>query len=256
MDLDLKGKIAVVTGSSRGIGRSIALGLGEEGCHVSLCARGEEALLATEKEVRTLDVETIATSADLTGAEGINQVIQATLDKWGRIDILVNNVGGSKWTPFEDVSDEEWLDIFDWNMFAAVRATRAALPSMKARGSGSIITISSIFGRESGGPATYNATKAAEISMGKTLAKELAKTGIRVNTVAPGSVIFPGGNWQKRLDADPEGINKFVEQEIPVGRFGTPEEIANVVVFLSSDRASWVTGACINVDGCQSRSLI
>jgi 3-oxoacyl-[acyl-carrier protein] reductase len=188
--------------------------------------------------------------------EGINQVIQATLDKWGRIDILVNNVGGSKWTPFEDVSDEEWLDIFDWNMFAAVRATRAALPSMKAQGSGSIITISSIFGRESGGPATYNATKAAEISMGKTLAKELAKTGIRVNTVAPGSVIFPGGNWQKRLDADPEGINKFVEQEIPVGRFGTPEEIANVVVFLSSDRASWVTGACINVDGCQSRSLI
>ena len=143
MDLDLKGKIAVVTGSSRGIGRSIALGLGEEGCHVSLCARGEEALLATEKEVRALDVETLATSADLTGAEGINQVIQATLDKWGRIDILVNNVGGSKWTPFEDVSDEEWLDIFDWNMFAAVRATRAALPSMKTQGSGSIITISS-----------------------------------------------------------------------------------------------------------------
>ena len=92
--------------------------------------------------------------------------------------------------------------------------------------------------------------------MGKTLAKEVANKGIRVNTVAPGSVIFPGGNWQKRLDADPEGIGNFVKQELPVGRFGRPEEIADVVVFLSSDRGSWVTGACINVDGCQSRSLI
>ena len=256
MDLDLKGKVALITGSSKGIGRSIALGLGEEGCHVSLCARGEEALQATEKEVQALGVETVATAADLTNADGINEVVQATLKKWGHIDILVNNVGGSKWTAFEEVSDQEWLDIFDWNMFAAVRTTRAVLPSMKAQSSGSIITISSIFGRESGGPVTYNATKAAEISMSKTLAKELAKTGIRVNSIAPGSIIFPGGNWQNRLDADPEGINEFMEQQIPCGRFGTPEEVANVVVFLSSIRASWVTGACINVDGCQSRSLI
>ena len=142
------------------------------------------------------------------------------------------------------------------NLWAAVRATRSVLPTMKEQGSGVVVTISSIFGRESGGPVTYNATKAAEISMAKTLAKELAPDGIRVNSIAPGSIIFPGGNWQKRLDDDPEGIGNFVKQEIPWGRFGTPEEVANVVVFVASDRASWVTGACINVDGCQSRSLI
>ncbi len=256
MDLGLKNKVALVTGSSRGIGRSIAHGFADEGSHVSLCARGEERLLETEKEVAAKGVDTMATAGDLTTAEGIDRVVETTLERWGHIDILVNNVGGSVWNPFGDVSDDEWLHVFNLNLFAAVRATRAVLPSMQDRNSGSIITISSIFGREAGGPATYNATKAAEISMGKTLAKELAGTGIRVNTVAPGSVIFPGGNWQKRMDEDPESIGKFVEQEIPSGRFGKPEEIADVVVFLSSDRASWVTGACINVDGCQSRSLI
>ena len=256
MDLGLKDKVALVTGSSRGIGRSIALGFADEGCHVSLCARGEDRLLETEKEVTQKGVETLATAGDLTTAAGIDRVVEATLERWGKIDILVNNVGGSVWNQFGDVSDDEWLHVFNLNMFAAVRATRAVLPSMQNRNSGSIITISSIFGRDAGGPATYNTTKAAESAMGKTLAKEVAKTGIRVNTVAPGSVIFPGGNWQKRMDADPEGIAKFVEQEIPAGRFGNPEEIADVVVFLSSDRASWVTGACINVDGCQSRSLI
>jgi 3-oxoacyl-[acyl-carrier protein] reductase len=256
MDLGLNGKVALVTGSSRGIGRSIALGLAEEGCNVSLCARGEETLRRTEAEVKAKGVQTVATAVDMMQAGGVQQVVQNTLDAFGHIDILINNVGGSKWTPFGEVADEEWNEIFDMNLWAAVRATRAALPSMQEQGSGVVITISSIFGREAGGPVTYNATKAAEISMAKTLAKELAPGGIRVNTIAPGSIIFPGGNWQKRLDEDPEGIGNFVKQEIPWGRFGTPEEVANVVVFVASPRASWVTGACINVDGCQSRSLI
>ncbi len=256
MDLGLNGKVALVTGSSRGIGRAITLGLAEEGCSVSLCARGEERLRQTEAEARSLGVQTVATTVDMMQVDGAQQVVQNTLDALGPIDILINNVGGSQWTPFGDVADEEWNEIFDMNLWAAVRSTRAALPSMQEHGSGVVITISSIFGRESGGPVTYNAAKAAEISMAKTLAKELAPNGIRGNTIAPGSIIFPGGNWQKRLDADPEGIGNFVKQEIPWGRFGKPEEVANVVVFVASPRASWVTGACINVDGCQSRSLI
>ena len=142
MDLGLKDKVALVTGSSRGIGRSIALGFADEGCHVSLSARGEERLLETEREVAHKGVETLATAGDLTTAEGIERIVKATLERWGRIDILVNNVGGSVWNPFDDVSDDEWLYVFNLNMFAAVRATRAVLPSMRARERGSIITIS------------------------------------------------------------------------------------------------------------------
>ena len=138
---------------------------------------------------------------------------------------------------------------------AAVRATRAAVPHLRASGGGCIVHIASIFGRESGGVPAYNAMKAAMISHAKAMALELAPE-IRVNSVAPGSVAFPGGSWGRRLEEDPEGMAAFVQQHIPMGRFGTPEEIANVVVFLCSDRASWVTGACINVDGGQSRSNI
>lgn len=256
MDLGLKGKVALVTGSSRGIGRAIALGFADEGCHVSLCARGKDLLDRTAGEVRAKGVKVAATVADMTNPDDIKRVVNATLQTFGRVDVLVNNVGGSKWTSFVDVSDEEWDEIFDRNLYAAVRTTRLVLPVMQQQGNGVVITISSIFGREAGGPVTYNATKAAEISMGKMLAREVAPTGIRVNTVTPGSILFPGGTWQARMDADPQGIAEFVKREIPSGRFGRPEEVANVVVFLASDRASWVTGACINVDGGQSRSLI
>jgi 3-oxoacyl-[acyl-carrier protein] reductase len=127
---------------------------------------------------------------------------------------------------------------------------------MQAQEGGVIITISSIYGREGGGHITYNAAKAAEISMSKSLAGELAKDNIRVNSVAPGSILFPGGGWERRQQADPEGIAAFVESDMPLGRFGKPEEVADVVVFLASERASLVTGACLNVDGCQSKSNI
>ena len=127
---------------------------------------------------------------------------------------------------------------------------------MKKQGSGVIIMITSIYGREGGGHITYNAAKSAAISMTKSLAKELAPDNIRVNSIAPGSILFPGGGWDRRMKADPEGMKAFVESEMPLGRFGKPEEIANVVVFLASDCASLITGACINVDGCQSRSNI
>jgi 3-oxoacyl-[acyl-carrier protein] reductase len=256
MDLGLKNKVAIVTGSSRGIGRSIALGLADEGCNLVICARGEEALQETAQEVRGKGVDVIAITADVVDERGAERVVDHALNSYKRIDVLVNNVGGSLWKPFVEHTDEDWKAVIDMNMFAAIRMSRLAVPVMEKQGSGAIVMISSIWGRELGGPCSYNTTKAATVGLSKNLAKELAPKGIRVNTVAPGSILFPGGGWDRRQKEDPEGMAAFVKQAMPLGRFGRPEEIANMVVFLASDRASLVTGTCINVDGCQSFSLI
>ena len=141
-------------------------------------------------------------------------------------------------------SDAEWQAAFDETLFPAIRASRLAVPHMKQRGGGSIVMIASIYGRESGGRMTYNVFKAAEISLAKSMAQQLASVNIRVNSVAPGSILFPGGSWHKRQQADPEGIAEFVKRELPFGRFGRPDEVGSVVAFLASSRASWMSGAC------------
>ena len=198
----------------------------------------------------------MAVQADVSTASGVELVVKRTLDRFGGLDILVNNVGKATGGDIGETSDAEWQAAFDETLFPAIRASRLVVPHMKARGAGSIIMIASIWGRESGGRMTYNAVKAAEISLAKAMAQQLAPLNIRVNSVAPGSIMFPGGSWHKRQQADPKGIEEFVKRDLPFGRFGRADEVANVVTFLASDRASWISGASITVDGCQSRSNI
>ena len=258
MDLALKGKVALVTGASRGIGKGIAASLSEEGCFLVICARDSEKLAATVAELDNSTGKAVGLALDITGEEAPVQLVQFALKQFGRIDILVNNAGGNRRMPFEKTTDEDWSAILDLNLMAHLRCSRAVIPHMKKAGEGSIVFISSIFGREAGGPglSIYNATKSALISAAKIMSLELAPFNIRVNSVAPGSIRFPGGSWDRRVVSDPEGMKDFVEAFLPLGRFGTVAEVANLVTFLSSDRASLVTGTCINVDGGQSRSLI
>lgn len=256
MDLGLKGKVAMVSGASRGIGRAMALGLAREGCRLSLCARGKEHLDQAAREAQACGVEVITLAIDVTREDEARRWVEETRQRFGQVDILINNVGGSRPGGNLSVSSEDWRAGFALNFFSALDLCRLVVPLMRERQSGCVINIASIYGREWGGPMTYNAAKAAMISLSKEMARELAPQGIRVNSVAPGSILFPGGSWEKRQKESPEAIAGFVKAELPFGRFGTPEEVADVVVFLASDRARWVSGACINVDGCQSRSLI
>ena len=274
MDLGLKDKVALVTGASRGIGRGIALGLAAEGANVVLCARGEDDLERAADEVRRLGAEAATVALDITADGAPERLVDAARDRFGRLDVVVCNAGGNRRKPFADTTGEDWQALLDLNLLAHARTARAALALLPersalrqaqgpsegepARDDGALVFVASIYGREAGGPglSLYNTTKSALISLAKVMALELAPRGIRVNSVAPGSILFPGGSWARRREEDPEGIARFVEAELPLGRFGTVEEVADLVTFLCSPRASLITGACLTVDGGQSRSLI
>jgi len=259
MDLGLTDKIAIVTGSTRGLGLATAKALLAEGCNVTICARGEEGIAAAVAELRALPGGTervLAIQADVSTDKGVADLVIRTVETFGGLDILVNNVGLGKGATITDTPDSAWQEAFDQTLFPAIRASRMAIPHMRRRGGGAIVMIASIYGRESGGRMTYNAVKAAEISLAKSMAQQLAADNIRVNSVAPGSILFAGGSWDRRQKEDPAGIAEFVLRELPFGRFGRPEEVGAVVAFLCSPRASWISGASVPVDGCQSRSQI
>jgi 3-oxoacyl-[acyl-carrier protein] reductase len=248
MDLELKGKGAVVTAASKGIGKAIALRLAGEGANVAICARGESELRATEASLRQTGVTTLARVCDVGQPDALDGFLHAARQTLGRVDILVNNASGF------GMSDDEdgWMAGVNVDLLGAVRATRTVTPWMEASGGGSIIHISSISGLEAFGASSYSAVKAAMISHSKTMAVALAPKKIRVNVVAPGSIEFSGGIW----DRVKQGNRPFYDRvlaTIPSGRMGTPNEIADAVVFLASARASWITGACLSVDGGQHK---
>jgi 3-oxoacyl-[acyl-carrier protein] reductase len=258
MDLGLRDKVAIVTGSSRGLGLASAKALAAEGCRLTLCGRTEATLHGAAREVSSMaggDDRVLAVQADVSTIDGMRTVVDRTVERFGAIDVLVNNVGLGRGAGLLETSDDEWQEAFDQTLLPAVRASRLSVPHMKQRGGGSIIIIASVFGREAGGRMTYNAIKAAEISLAKSLAQQLASENIRVNSVSPGSILFEGGSWWKRQQENPVAIAEFVKRELPFGRFGRADEVGDVVAFLASPRASWISGASIVVDGCQSRAF-
>ena len=258
MNLNLKGKYGLVTGAGHGIGRAIALVLAQEGCNVAICSIDKQQVDDVVNEVKAKGVDSIGIQADATVLEDIERAIKTIIGAWGAIHILINNVGGGgRWgSPvIEETAETVWTDVYNKNALAAVRFTMRAIPFMRKQKWGRVVTVASRLGREGGGRPWFNMAKSAEISLMKTLAMnfDLARDGITFNSVAPGSIMIPDTGWEKEQKENTGEFQRKMDIEFPLGRLGKPEEIADVVAFLCSGNASLVNGACVAIDGGESR---
>jgi 3-oxoacyl-[acyl-carrier protein] reductase len=271
MDLTLRGRIAVVTGSSSGIGRAIAVAFAGEGASVVLSGRSREKLGEAEKEIAAIGTPVISVAADVATAEGCKTLIDVAVERFGKVDILVNNAGGAGGPGgFMNLADEHWQRAFDLNLMSAVRCSRLVIPQMQRQRWGRIINISSTSGHQ---PDTvvchYNAAKAGLINLSKTLANAFAADNILVNCVCPGLTRTPAveASARRRLVEDgrsiegmsaTDAVNAYFvpRRPIPLGRIGDPEDLAGLVVFLCSEQASWITGTCIDVDGGWTKGMM
>lgn len=259
MDLQLQNQVAFIAGSSRGIGRAIAAALLAEGARVVLTGRDEASLRAAQTELATpvTHDRVLAVRGDFTHAETINRAFERTLAHFGQLDHLIANLGTGSGKPGWDQPDEEWTRLFEMNFFASTRLTQAALPHLlnNERG-GSILYLSSIVAVEATpAPLPYSAAKAALNNYAKNLARQLGPQKIRVNTIAPGNIFFPGGSWERHLSNRRDAVEAMLKTEVPQQRFGTPEEIASLATYLCSPQAAFATGSCYVMDGGQTRSL-
>ena len=255
MDLGLQDKVACVAGSSRGIGRAIAEALLREGARVAISGRTKEDLDRTLGEFRACwgPDRVLAIQSDLSCQEGADACIRAIETSWTGLDILIVNFGSGRGTVGWVVDQAEWNRLLGLNLTGSSLLAASAVPLMQTRGGGSIVFISSLAGVEAlPAPLPYTSAKAGLIALSKALSRLLAPHHIRVNSVAPGNTLFPGGDWQRKLDEDPEGVTSYITKEVPLKRLGRVEEVADAVLFLASARASFITGACLVVDGGQA----
>jgi len=257
MKLGLQGKVAVVTGATEGIGRATALKLAQEGAKVAICARGQDKLDKTAEEIKKTGADVLAVSADMSKPADIERFMKAVTDRFGRIDMLVNNAGTSARGKFMEIEDKTWGADIELKVFGAIRCTRLAVPHMKKNGGGSIVNIT-ISSAKQPGAESYptSVSRAAGLALTKALSKEFAPDNIRVNTVCIGKI--KSGQHERRFTReDPRGDGYYAKlsKDIPLGRVGEAEEVADVITFLLSDAASYVTGTSVNLDGGISGTL-
>jgi 3-oxoacyl-[acyl-carrier protein] reductase len=254
MDLQLTGKIALITGSSRGIGLATAKAFAAEGCRLMLSARSAETLAEAEAGLRANGAEVAAHVADVSKPDQAVELIEATVGAYGGIDILVNNVGGGGGgTRIADSTDDDWRGALEKNLVQTVRMMRLALPHMRGRTGAAVINVASISGwsPQLAMSGQYGAAKAALIFDTERWALESVPHGIRVNTVSPGSILVEGNGWDRYRLTNPEYFDDYVRNGFPMGRLGTAEEVADVIVFAASPRAHWINGRNLAVDGLE-----